>query len=165
MELDREQIDKLRLGAITAIDGLWFLSVENHLDFDTALKIDLDVWKNYGIIILKRMGKMAGRPLGKGELIDLPTVKFFLETLSKIDGTEYASEFLDDSTLEFKVHRCPWYENLKKAGREKVVPCEMIDQTIFGHWLEAIDSGLSMEFTKSVPRGDDHCAWIVRRKQ
>ncbi len=122
MELDREQIDKLRLGAITAIDGLWFLSVENHLDFDTALKIDLDVWKNYGIIILKRMGKMAGRPLGKGELIDLPTVKFFLETLSKIDGTEYASEFLDDSTLEFKVHRCPWYENLKEGRQGKGRP-------------------------------------------
>lgn len=163
MHITREQLDRLRLGALTAIDGLWFLALEERYGFDEALNMDLEVWKSYGVILLKRMARMVNVPLASGEAPGLPAVKFFLETISRVDGTEYTSEIRGDGTLEFRVRRCSWWENLKKAGREKTVPCEMIDNTIFGHWLKAIDPSLEMEFTRSLPRGDDHCAWVIRR--
>ena len=55
MDISREQMDELRLGALTAIDGLWFIAVESRHGFDDALELDLEVWKQYGVVILKRI--------------------------------------------------------------------------------------------------------------
>jgi hypothetical protein len=163
MELSREQLDDLRLGALTAIDGLWFLEMEKLYGFDTALKIDLEVWKNYGVILMKRLGKMTGiRPV-PGGTDEFTQIKFLLEVLCRVDGTECAGEVRGGDTLEFNVFKCSWWENLKRAGREKVVPCEMIDDTIFGHWLRTVDPEIRMEITRSLPRGDDHCSFCIRR--
>ncbi|MDY6795404.1 MAG: hypothetical protein SWK76_09035 [Actinomycetota bacterium] len=43
----------------------------------------------------------------------------------------------------FCVYRCSWWENLRNSGREKIVPCEDIDNTIFRQWLKAVDPGLT----------------------
>ncbi len=48
-----------------------------------------------------------------------------------------------------------------RAG--ETVPCEMIDNTIFIHWLREVDPSIHMEITHSLPRGDDHCAWTLTR--
>ncbi len=163
MEINSEQLERLRLGALTAIDGLWFLALEKHLGFEKTLEMDLEVWKSYGAILLKRIARMNHITLDPQRGMGIDEVQFFLDTLSRIDGTEYSGKLSDGGVLEYRVDRCPWYENLKSSGRENVIPCEMIDNTIFGHWLGVLDKSLSMEFVRSRPRGDDHCAWTVRR--
>jgi len=163
MDINNEQLERLRLGALTAIDGLWFLALEKQLGFEKTLEMDLEVWKNYGAILLKRVARMNHVALDPQKDMPLEEVLFYLGTLSRVDGTEYSGRITDGGELEFRIDRCPWYENLKSMGREKLIPCEMIDNTIFGHWLGVLDGSLSMEFTRSRPRGDDHCAWTVRR--
>ncbi len=163
MELTREQLEELRLGALTAIDGLWFLEVESEYGFEAALKIDLEVWKKYGLVVLKRMARMLGLGLSPGEPPDLSTVNFLMENICRIDGTECRGEVRGAQDILFRVTRCSWWENLKKAGREKVVPCEDIDNTIFRHWLQAVDPSLDFEITASLPRGDSFCEWVIRR--
>ncbi|HPV97517.1 MAG: DUF6125 family protein [Spirochaetota bacterium] len=163
MEINDEQLERLRLGALTAIDGLWFLELEKRFGFEKALEIDLEVWKSYGVVLLKRIARMNNVALDPGKIMPFEDVLFFIGALSRIDGTEYSARIAEDGWPEFRVDRCPWYENLKGMGREKLVPCEMIDDTIFGHWLGVLDESLSMEFVRSRPRGDDHCAWRVRR--
>lgn len=163
MEINEQQLERLRLGALTAIDGLWFLALEKQLGFEKTLEMDLEVWKNYGAILLKRIARMNHITLDPQRGVGIDEVQFFLDTLSRIDGTEYSGRLIDGCVLEYRVDHCPWYENLKSSGRENVIPCEMIDNTIFGHWLGVLDKSLSMEFVRSRPRGDDHCAWTVRR--
>ncbi len=71
---------------------------------------------------------------------------------------------LGEDESVFRVHHCSWWENLCRSGREKTVPCEMIDNTIFPHWLKALDPSIHMEIVRSLPRGDDHCAWVHTRR-
>lgn len=163
MELTPRQLEELRLGALTAIDGLWFLEVESAYGFEAALELDLEVWKKYGLVVLKRMARMLGLDLTSGPPPDLETVNFLMENICRIDGTECRGEVRGGEVL-FRVTRCSWWENLKRAGRERVVPCEDIDNTIFRHWLEAVDPSLDFEITASLPRGDSFCEWVIRRR-
>lgn len=163
MELTREQIDELRMGALTAVDGLWFLEMEKRYGFDTALLVDLEVWRQYGLLFYKRLLRTAGIAPApeKGPGWDL--VRFFLSSLCRVDGTEFEVGETTGETFRFDVLRCPWRDNMKKAGREELIPCERIDDTIFGSVLRVIDPSLSMTIARSFPRGDKRCSFVIRR--
>lgn len=165
MELEDDALNELRLGAITAIDGLWFLAAEKRLGFEAAFELDLEVWKAYGLVQLKRLARLLDIPLEPGAPPDLATVNFLVEALCRIDGTECAWELLDDDTSVFRVYRCPWWDNLRGSGRSEVVNCELVDNTIFADWLEKLDPAIEMEITRSLPRGHEHCEWTLRRRR
>ena len=165
MEITEDQLNELRLGALTAIDGLWFLALEKKLGFDKALEADVEVWKQYGIIFLKRLSRMLDLKIDPGNPLDLETISFMLETMCRVDGTECEWEVVDENTSRFLVHHCSWYENLRRAGRENTVPCELIDNTMFRHWLDAIDPAIKFEVTHSLPRGDKQCNWVLKRQK
>jgi len=95
--------------------------------------------------------------------VELATVNHLLEILCAIDGTECSSEVTSPATSLFTVNRCTWWENLKKAGREAEVPCELVDESTFEAWLAEVDPTLEMEITHSLPRGDSRCTWVIRR--
>ncbi len=162
MEIGRDELEELRLGALTAIDGLWFMEVEKRYGFEAALDLDLEVWKSYGRVLLKRLARTKGIPLGEKRPADLATVNFLLETLCRVDGTECEGE-VSETAIVFRVRRCSWWDNLTRSGRERHVPCEFVDNTIFRDWLQAVDPGLGFEITRSLPRGDDHCEWTIKR--
>ncbi len=111
MEINDEQLERLRLGALTAIDGLWFLELEKRFGFEKALEIDLEVWKSYGVVLLKRIARMNNVALDPGKIMPFEDVLFFIGALSRIDGTEYSARIAEDGWPEFRVDRCPWYEN------------------------------------------------------
>lgn len=162
MHITEEQMQELRLGALTAIDGLWFMAVEKKYGFDTALELDLEVWKAYGRVLLKRMSRMLGMDIDPLKPLDLATVNMLLETVCRIDGTQCEGT-VTGREIVFRVHRCSWWENLSRAGRESHVPCEFVDNTIFRDWLEYVDPALSFNITRSLPRGDGHCEWVIGR--
>lgn len=56
----------------------------------------------------------------------------------------------------------PWWENLKRAGREKLVPCHRVDQEMFTAALRAVDPGLRLEWITSRPEGAQTCQWRIR---
>lgn len=163
MGLTPQDIEELRLGAITAIDGLWFLAAENKLGFEEALELDLEVWRNYGLVMAKRLSRRLGIDLGEGQAADLATVRAIMEGICEIDGTEAAGE-IKGGQIVFTVDRCSWWENLSRSGRTKIIPCEDIDNKIFGHWLKRLDPELGLQIIRSRARGDDHCTWIISRK-
>lgn len=162
MHVTPQDLQELRKGALTAIDGLWFMAVERKYGFDAALEADLEVWRQYGRVMLKRLARLLGLTLDPSEPPDLETVNMLMETLCHVDGTQCAGEVSDGQIL-FRVHRCSWWDNLNRAGREDHVPCEFVDNTIFRDWLLALDPEMSFEITRSLPRGDDHCEWVIRR--
>lgn len=163
MLLDDDALNELRLGAITAIDGLWFLAAEKKLGFEEAFKLDLDVWRAYGLVQLRRIQKATGMSLDPGDPPALETINELLEALCAIDGTECSWTMEGPARAVFKVVGCPWWDNLKRSGREKLVNCELVDNEVFFHWLKALDPNLSFEISCSMPRGDEYCEWILKR--
>lgn len=164
MDVEGWVIDELRRGAMTAIDGLWFMAAEKRLGFEGALELDIDVWKQYGLIMLKRAAKLLNVELDPANPPDLETVNSLLEVLCAVDGTECSSDVTSVDTSVFTVRRCSWWDNLKKAGREEFVPCDIIDNATFEAWLEAVDPSLEMANTRSLPEGDECCRWMIWRR-
>ncbi len=57
-----------------SLDGLWMLETEIHTDFETALKIDLNVWQRLLKIIFRRIKKYLN--------IETNTIQDMVEILS-----------------------------------------------------------------------------------
>lgn len=163
LEMSGEEMEKLRMGAITAIDGLWFLAAERKLGFETALELDMDVWKNYGTVMLKRVARSMDIETDPEDPPDMDTVGTLVEVLCAIDGTVCKTRVIDEDNAVMTVPHCAWWENLSRAGRQDLVPCEEVDNNTFIHWLKELDPSLEFEITHSLPRGNDRCEWIIRR--
>jgi Family of unknown function (DUF6125) len=118
LEINREELDELRLKAITAFDGLWFLAAERRLGFEKAIELDLEVWKEYGLVMPNRLGKILGIGLGHEGLPGLTMVNIFIETICRIDGTRCSGKLGDDNII-FTIDDCSWWENMSRSGREK----------------------------------------------
>ena len=150
------EIAELWEKAFTALDGLWFIGVEKELGFEAALRIDIEVWKGFGLSLIRRMKKM-GKPLRPSheEVLKMLKTLFFLGHLPVGVEEEAQGSYL------FRVTTCPWWENMKRAGREGLVPCHVVDQEIFKVWLPALDEGLAFQFLSSRPQGDNLCQWRI----
>lgn len=165
MDLSDEQMDLLRMGAITAIDGLWFMAVEGMLGFESALDLDMEVWRNYGMVMLRRVSKAMGIRVDPENPPDLATLGALMEVLCWIDGTECRTTVTDEDNAVLTIPHCAWWENLTRAGRQDLIPCEEVDNNTFIWWLKAVDPSLEREITYSLPRGDNRCEWMITRKR
>lgn len=162
MELDAKALEMLRLRALYTIDGLWFLEVEKEFGFEKALEVDLEVWKKYGVIMIRRIAKEAGIEIGNENKCSAREIMFLVKTISDIDGSECDAEIIDENSFSVNIKRCTWWDALCRSGREEIVPCEHIDEVIFEHWLSQTDSRYSFEITRSKQRGDDDCSFIIK---
>lgn len=161
MKIDDNQLEQLRLKAITAMDGVWFMAVEEKFGLEAAVEIDIQAWKNYGLAIFKRAARLLGRDIDQESPQDLRFIGFLFDTMCRVDGTECDISFKDDETFSFKILRCSWWENMERSGRVGLIPCEVVDNAIFAHYLEALNPALKIETAHSRPRGDDFCEWII----
>jgi hypothetical protein len=157
---EQDELIKLIKSAITAIDGLWFLEAENALGFDRAFEIDLEVWKKYGPVMIKRIKRMLS--------ITDNNLESFLRVLRivcEIDGTKFSIKEQSENEALILIDYCPWYENLKRSHREKLVRCDIVDKTIFPAWIESFNPGLTFELYRSIPEGHSRCEWKIQIKE
>ncbi|HUX98153.1 MAG TPA: DUF6125 family protein [Candidatus Deferrimicrobium sp.] len=155
---DKQFIQLIR-SALTAIDGLWFLEVENKLGFDQAFEIDIQVWKRYGSIIINRIKKILS--LQENNLEAFLQV---LKILCEIDGTQFEIKKQSPNEVIIQVNYCPWWENLKRSHREKLVRCDIVDKVIFPEWAKYFNPELEFQILNSLPDGHDACEWVIKLK-
>ncbi len=60
VELSREQQVELLRGAYNAIDGLWFLAVEERHGNRVARELDEGVWRDWGGVLARRLIRVLG---------------------------------------------------------------------------------------------------------
>ncbi len=155
-EMD-ERLLRLMRSAITAIDGLWFLEVEEKVGFEEAFKIDIKVWKRYGPIIINRIKKALS--ISSNNLDSFLQV---LDYLCAIDGTQFKIKEKSPKLAFLQVIHCPWWENLKRSKRENLVRCDIVDKEIFPEWAKAFNSKIEFQLDRSLPKGDEACEWVIK---
>jgi hypothetical protein len=94
----------------TAVDGLWFMKVEERLGFDEALRLDEAVWKVLPKIQARVLKGMMHLPGGLSGLEPALCARLALE------GFEYEIEPREDGFAVI-VKRCPWHDLMVKSGR------------------------------------------------
>ena len=94
----------------TAVDGLWFMKVEERLGFDEALRLDEAVWKVLPKIQARALKGMMHLEGGLEGLEQALCARLALE------GFEYEMEPRSEGFAVI-VKRCPWHDLMIKSGR------------------------------------------------
>ena len=137
----KTEVEYLRR-SYTAIDGLWFVKVEEVCGRETAEKLDKQVWEVAGKIQARETRKVLGLHTN------------YLTTLAECLGLKFAAEgykaritWPDESCLKIDITRCPWLEILEKSGRMQMAEmvAEKICNTEYQAWAK--EFGKQLEFS------------------
>ena len=126
-DLTEEQKTEYFRRSYTAVDGLWFMKVEEKLGFDEALRLDEAVWKVLPKIQARALKGMMHLEGGLEGLQQALSARLALE------GFDYEMETREDG-FDVIVERCPWHDLMIKSGRgnlsERVKHAEILSDLI-----------------------------------
>ncbi len=154
MALSERQISEYLHRSYTAVDGLWFMKLEERFGFDTALALDQAVWGVLPKIQARKLKELTGRRQGLEDLrycfglkLELDGFRFTIEALDQGDGFRVITE------------RCPWHEKMIAAGRTdlsgNVGDC--ICPTEYGVWAEEFGPGIVFGLGERLCDGHRRC--------
>ncbi|MCX6677455.1 MAG: DUF6125 family protein [Methanothrix sp.] len=141
----------------TAVDGLWFMKVEEKLGFAEALQLDEAVWKVLPKIqarTLKRMMHLEG---------GLPGLQQALSARLALEGFEYEMERREEEEgFAVIVKRCPWHDLMIKSGRGKLseqvsdLICR-VENSVWASEFSGEGGEIGFEREERICRGEGRC--------
>lgn len=112
-DLTNAQIADYFRRSYSAVDGLWFMKLEEAAGFELALDVDERVWQIMPKIQTRKLKELTGRDHGLDALYECFTTKL------RIEDFEFTSTREGDGTgFTVRITRCPWYDLLVKSKRE-----------------------------------------------
>lgn len=140
-----------------AVDGLWFVRVEQEHSYDEALRLDEQVWE----ILPKIQARKACELLHiqGSALADLAlalNLKFIAE------GYDYRVMEQVHDTLRIGISACPWLAILQKSGRmsKAVEVCDRVCTRDFSGWAAEFSEGIAFSLPKKLPDGASVCELV-----
>ena len=159
LKLTEKQISEYFKRSYTAVDGLWFMKVEERYGFDTALDIDDDVWKVMPKIQARKLKSMGNLKDGLESLGKCITTKLTL------DGFEFKIEPSDDaSILKITLTECPWHNIMIKADREHLSEKvgTRICTTEYQVWAAEFGDTIKFELNDQICKGYKCCTLLFK---
>jgi len=136
----------------TAVDGLWFLKVEEKYGFDTSLNIDEEVWK----VMPKIQARFLKNKLKKDH--GLEALRECFSAKLKLDGFKFKTE-KTNSKLKIIISSCPWHNIMIKSNRTAL--SEKIGSRIctaeYSIWADEFGENISFKFIDKICRGSSLC--------
>ena len=122
-----------------AVDGLWFMMIEERRGFEEALKLDEAVWRVLPKIQARAIKSMLKLDCGLDGLKEAIAVRLALEEfdcqLKRAEGG-----------IIVEIRRCPWHDIMVRSGREEL--SEKVSEVI----CQAENQVWALEFS---PKGAD----------
>lgn len=155
-------LERMRLsgGLISAMDGLWFLTVEKALGNAEAIKLDKKVWQKYIHVYVKRTRKTFAL---SGSGIDCLKQLIELDPLFSVN--DYEISRLSDNGMFIRVNVCSTLMAMEKAARTKPV-CETTTGIYFRNMAREVDPGITVHAMKLPPRRSPDeacCEWLFEK--
>lgn len=154
VELTAEQIAAYFQRSYTAVDGLWFMKLEEKTDFETALRVDAAVWHIMPKIQARKLKELTGVAAGMDGLHQCFTTKLTIE------GYAFEDRALPDgSGFEIAIAECPWLNLLAKSNRQHLagVIGETICTAEYGVWAREFGESIRFEFGERLCQGCRQC--------
>ena len=152
--LNSEQIIEYFKRSYTAVDGLWFVKLEEKYGFDAALEIDQGVWKAFPKI-QARFLKSAGK-LGNG----MDALLECLATKLNLEGFKFCAEKSDSQGgFQISINVCPWHNLMLKSGREKLSGeiGTLVCNTEYSVWASEFGDNIKFELKEQICKGSPSC--------
>ena len=139
------------------LDGLWFTLVEEKFGLDTALEIDVEVWRRLCLIQAKRILKYF--PINQGSSIRNLVKVVELDPLLAVFKLEIAE--LTDNRAVLRFTDCPPQKARIRDGKGEF-PCKPVGIALFNSYAEVVDPGIKLSCLACPP--DAHppeywCEW------
>lgn len=143
----------------TAVDGLWFMKVEEKYGFEEALEIDDQVWKVLPKIQARALKNMLGLDEGIKGLCQGIAARLALE------GFEFERSGNDDG-FKVSVKKCPWQELMIRSGRKHLSDriSSLICKTENTAWASEFGD-IDFELEAQICKGADCCLLSFRSRQ
>jgi hypothetical protein len=157
LELTDKQIGEYFKRSYTAVDGLWFMKVEEKYGFETALDIDDDVWKVMPKIQARKLKSMG--QLGEG----LDALRECLTAKLTMDGFVFTIEQNEEGgTLKITSSECPWHNIMVKSRREHLSGKvgTRICNTEYSVWAAEFGENIQFELHDQICEGQECCTLV-----
>lgn len=150
--LTEDQIIEYFKKSYTAVDGLWFMKVEEIYGFDPALDLDEAVWKILSKIQARMMRSMLREEDGTDSLYRCLSTKLWLE------GFEFEA-FEDGRDLRLTIQRCPWHDLMVKSDRKELsrIVGHRICDAEFSVWSKEFGDRAVPHHIRRICDGADRC--------
>lgn len=151
-ELSASQVADFFRRSYTAVDGLWFVKVEEKYGFDAALDLDDEVWKVFPKIQARMLKDMTGLNSG------LEALRRCLATKLSMEGFQFDTSPAGDRFM-VSISRCPWHDAMVKSGR--VALSGKVGTRICGTeytvWAAEFGSGIRFQRKSEICNGASRC--------
>jgi len=143
-----------------AVDGLWFVMVEEAHDFEQALDLDRRVWESLAKIQARKARELMGADDHSTENL----ARCFALKLTA-DGHRFTVN-TEEEGVYFTIQDCPWLQLLRKSNREHLAA--MVAQTICPTegrvWSAEFGGAYDFEMPAMACKGDTQCRMRFLRK-
>jgi hypothetical protein len=158
-ELSCQEIIKYFHRCYHAVDGLWFMKVEEKIGFEAALDVDQEVWRVMSKIQARMIKSMLKLNNGSGALFKGLTIKLELEDF------KFKAEKNNDG-FRITIMDCPWHNLMIKSGREKL--SGIVGATICGTeypiWVSEFDETMHFKFESQKCKNSEYCILDFKKK-
>ena len=159
MKISSKEIVEMLRRSYFAVDGLWFVMIEEDDGFERAMELDERVWR-----VMPRIQARKARELLQihgdtpEDLARCMALKFAAE------GHSYEVTIANPERAEIVIHSCPWRELLESSQRTHLGAeiadriCALEAKTWAAEFSEAIDG----ELAEAICRGDNRCRFVFK---
>jgi hypothetical protein len=157
--LSDEQVAEYFRRSYKAVDGLWFMKVEEKYGFDSALQVDMEVWKVMPKIQARMIKSFLQLDKGEAALLDGLKAKLALEDF-KFNVEQGENGF------RIRISDCPWHNLMVKSGREKLSAKvgETICNVEYSVWASEFDEKMQFTLSAQKCKGSEYCLLDFERR-
>ena len=137
------------------LDGLWMIETEEMANWETALKIDLIVWKNLLKVVIRRTKKYLN--LEKNDITNLIEILTFRWS---IEGWKYEINQSDNDNVKILVNQCPYKSTMDRNPERKekqLLICKKMCIPFYKAIIKDFNENIAIERTRYMGLGDDYC--------
>lgn len=145
----------------TAVDGLWFMKVEERRGFEDALDIDREVWKILPKIQARTLKALTHMEYGMDALFHCFTTKLSME------GYLFTTARNGDRSFTVTISRCPWHDMMVRKGRGHIAGevGTVICRNEYAVWASEFDRTAGFEMHDFLCAGSEYCSLEFRRTE
>jgi hypothetical protein len=145
-----------------AVDGLWFMMLENTDSFEKALEIDRKVWE----VLPKIQARKIKELFNMVDAEDANEQYLFKALEFKLAAEDFESELQwEGSNIRIIIKECPWLALLKRSNREHLA--EKISDAIcmieYGVFAGEFVDGLDFNVISRLCSGDQVCTFELKK--
>ena len=156
-KLNERQIIEYFHRCYTAVDGLWFMKVEEKNGFNNALKIDEQVWKVMPKIQARMIKSMLDLKEDPDSLLEALKIKL------QLDGFKFNIE-KNKFGFNIRINECPWHKIMIKSGRAKLsgIVGATICKNEYPIWISEFGGKMQFKIKIQICKESKNCIFVFK---